>query len=68
MTHLDVQGCTEKICNVWPEDVKDVDSILDICFNHDGCVGGTSFQCSLNIHIFAGYVNWKSSWLLRLRN
>ncbi len=33
MTHLDVQGCTEKICNV-----KDVDSILvlDICFNHDG--------------------------------
>ncbi len=36
MTHLDVQGCTEKICNVWPEDVKDVDSILDICFNHDG--------------------------------
>ncbi len=36
MTHLDVQGCTEKICNVWPEDVKDVDSILDICFDHDG--------------------------------
>ncbi len=35
MTHLDIQGHAEKMCNSRPEDVGSI-FILDIFFNHDG--------------------------------